>query len=191
MQPLWLSLMAATLAFAPVAAAKAQDSGTAAEQPAAADNDEDNDDDAAASGAGNALMPANAMSADALGLPPLSRSSQEMPELVLGSADDDFAVSQNDFTLRVGQRYKWEITSAGNVEYKFHAPEFFRNVWLDQIVISDLEVQMLSPPAWLEWDAHGTIEVGFQTVNPGRYEWYIRDLNTGGRHMGGTILVVP
>lgn len=202
MKALWLSLTAATLVLAPMTLASAQDSGDMEETaPAAAEEDdaaaagaggaEMAADDAACGAAGEALMPASAMSADALGVAPASRSSQEMPELVLGSPDDDFAVSQHDYTLRVGQSYIWEITSEGNVEYKFHAPEFFRNVWLDQIVISDLEIQMLSAPAWLEWDAHGTIEVNFQAVNPGRYQWWIRDLNTGDYNMCGTILVVP
>ena len=74
----WLMLMAACLAFAPHVAAHAQGSNAAQVQ---ADDDDDDDDaeeapaaaaPAAPGGAGNAQMPASAMSADALGLPPLS-----------------------------------------------------------------------------------------------------------------------
>ncbi len=188
----WLMLMAACLAFAPHVAAHAQ--GSDATQIEA---DEDDDDDgaeapaaSAPAGAGNAQMPASAMSADALGLPPLSRSSQDVEELILGSADNDFAVNNKDFVMRVGQAYRWRISSDGALEYKLRAPDFFRNIWFNQIVISDLEVHMAGPPAWLEYDAKGTIQIQFNTVRPGNFEWWIDGLD-GAQAMKGTITVVP
>ena len=38
---------------------------------------------------------------------------------------------------------------------------------MNQIVINDLEVHMNGAPAWLEFDAEGTIQVQFATVRPG------------------------
>ena len=189
----WLMLMAACLAFAPHVAAHAQ-GGDATQIEA----DEDDDDDGAEApaapgaptGAGNAQMPASAMSADAMGLPPLSRSSQDVEELILGSADNDFAVNTKDFVMRVGQAYRWRISSDGALEYKLRAPDFFRNIWFNQIVISDLEVHMAGPPAWLEYDAKGTIQIQFNTVRPGNFEWWIDGLD-GAQAMKGTITVVP
>ncbi len=193
----WLMLMAACLAFAPHVAAHAQGGNAAQVQ---ADDDDDDDDDAdeapaaaapaAPAGAGNAQMPASAMSADALGLPALSRSSQDVEELVLGSADSDFAVNKKDFVMRAGQAYRWRISSDGALEYKFRAPDFFRNVGFNQIVISDLELHMAGPPAWLEYDAKGTIQIQFNTVRPGNFEWWIDGLD-GAQAMKGTITVVP
>ncbi len=66
--------------------------------------------------------------------PKATRSSQNMPELILGSADSNYAVNKTDFELIAGQGYRWKISSQGGFEYKFMT-DLFRNVWVDQIVI--------------------------------------------------------
>ena len=118
--------------------------------------------------------------------PQRTLSSQDVPELILGSPEDDFTVNQTNFELVSGQAYRWRITSAGGLEYKFHT-DLFRNSWINQIVISDLEVHMNGAPAWLEFDATGTIQVQFVTSRPGFYTWSIPDL--ADRGMQGTIVV--
>lgn len=107
--------------------------------------------------------------------PKVTRASQNVPELILGSKDDNFAVNQKDFELVSGQGYRWKITSAAGLEYKF-VTDLFRNVWMNQIVIDDLEVHMNGAPAWLEFDAEGTINVQFTAVRPGEYTWSVPDL---------------
>ncbi|MGK9052508.1 hypothetical protein QTA58_12670 [Neorhizobium sp. CSC1952] len=129
----------------------------------AADNDDDDDD-----------------------APKVTRASQNVPELILGSKDDNFAVNQKDFELIAGQGYRWKITSAAGLEYKFMT-DLFRNVWMNQIVINDLEVHMNGAPAWLEFDAEGTINVQFTTVRPGEYTWSVPDLADKG--MTGKIII--
>jgi len=202
MKPFWLSL-AAALALAPVTVAAAQDKGSdGRQQSQAADKDDQDDDGAAANAADSSIqdkavaaaekmkmMPANALSGDQLGLPPVGLTSVTLPPLVLGDESNDFAVSRNDFVLRVGQSYHWDVTSAGGLEYKFEAPEFFRNIWIDEIVIDDLEVHMAGAPAWLEYDDQGTVSLHFKAVQPGRFQWHVGDAK-GGKAMGGTILVV-
>ena len=118
--------------------------------------------------------------------PAISRASKNVPELVLGSKSDDFAVNQKDFELVAGQGYRWKITSAAGLEYKF-ATDLFRNVWMNQIVINDLEVHMNGGPAWLEFDAPGTINVQFTAVRPGEYTWSVPDLADKG--MKGKITI--
>ncbi len=49
---------------------------------------------------------------------------------------------------------------------------------------------MAGPPAWLEYDAKGTIQIQFNTVRPGNFTWYIEGLE-GAQDMKGTITVVP
>ena len=206
MKPVWLSLMAATLAFAPMTVAHAESGKMLLAQ---ADDDDDDDDDAAPA-AGEAAapaeaakaspmapaekpgkgMPASALNAKQLGLPDVSKSSQDIPEMILGSAEKPFVTNHKHFVLRAGQGYRWKITSAGDLEYKFHASDFFRNVWFNQIVISDLELHMAGPPAWLEYDAKGTIAIQFTTIRPGDYEWHIEGLD-GAQDMQGTITVIP
>jgi hypothetical protein len=118
--------------------------------------------------------------------PKRTLSSQKVPELVLGSKDSSYAVNKKDFELISGQSYRWEITSHGGFEYKFMT-DFFRNVWVDQIVINDLEVHMDGGPAWLEFDDAGTIMVEFHTIRPGHYTWSVPDLKDKG--MAGTITI--
>jgi hypothetical protein len=136
-----------------------------------AQDDDDDDDDA----------PATAAQAEKP-----TRASKDLPELVLGSKDDQFTVNHKDFQLIAGQGYRWKISAAGGLEYKFHT-DLFRNVWNNQIVISDLEVHMNGAPAWLEFDADGTIQVQFTTIRPGNYTWSIPDLADKG--MTGTITI--
>ena len=136
--------------------------------------DDDDDDDAPAAG-----EPAAAAEKP-------TRASKDLPELILGSKEDQFTANQKDFELIAGQGYRWKITAAGGLEYKFHT-DLFRNVWNNQIVINDLEVHMNGAPAWLEFDADGTIQVQFTTVRPGIYTWSVPDL--ADRGMKGTITI--
>jgi hypothetical protein len=116
----------------------------------------------------------------------VTRASKDVPELILGAKDDQFTANQKDFELIAGQGYRWKISAAGGLEYKFHT-DLFRNVWMNQIVINDLEVHMNGAPAWLEYDADGTIQVQFTTVRPGIYSWSVPDL--ADRGMKGTITI--
>ncbi len=116
----------------------------------------------------------------------VTRASKDVPELVLGAADDNFAVNRKDFDLIAGQGYRWKITSAAGLEYKF-VTDLFRNVWVNQIVINDLEVHMNGAPAWLEFDSEGTMQVQFTAVRPGQYTWSVPDLADKG--MKGTITI--
>jgi hypothetical protein len=118
--------------------------------------------------------------------PKVTRSSKNLPELILGSPDSSYDVNQKDFELIAGQGYRWKITSKGGVVYKF-VTDLFRNVCMDQIVIDDLEVHMAGAPAWLEFDDTGTILVQFHTVRPGEYTWSIPDLADKG--MSGKISI--
>ncbi len=115
-----------------------------------------------------------------------TKASQKMPELKLGSDASQFEVSQKDFELIAGQGYRWSISSNGGLEYKFHT-SLFRDVWMNQIVINDLEVHMNGAPAWLEFDDKGTILVQFATIRPGEYEWWVEGLEDKG--MKGKIII--
>jgi len=127
-----------------------------------------------------------ALAADGDDQPKHTRTSQNVPELKLGKEGDQFWVSQTDFKLISPQGYRWEISSAGGLGYKFKT-DLFRNVWMNQIVIDDVEVHMDGAPAWLEFDEEGSVRVDFATVRPGIYTWYIEGLE--GRGMKGTITI--
>lgn len=138
----------------------------------AQDKDDDDDDDKPA--------------AKAVSTEKVTRASKDVPELILGSAKDSFAVNRKDFELVAGQGYRWKITSVAGLEYKF-VTDLFRNVWMNQIVINDLEVHMNGAPAWLEFDSEGTMQVQFTAIRPGSYTWSVPDLADKG--MKGTITI--
>ena len=118
----------------------------------------------------------------------LVRGRTDLPELVLGNDEgNDFAVSQKDIELESGKSYRLSITAKGEKEYKFFAPEFFRNTWINQIVINHLEIHMQGPPHHLEFDDTGTIHVEFVMIRPGEYPWYIQGMESRG--MTGRFIV--
>jgi len=71
-------------------------------------------------------------------------------------------------TLQSGAYYEFEIVSDGSAELAIAGPEFFRAVWVDEVVINDLEVRPLGLDSF-EFDDAGTIELGFVAIKPGRY----------------------
>lgn len=115
----------------------------------------------------------------------VTRASKDVPELILGSKDDQFTVSQKDFVLMSGQGYRWKISAAGGLEYKFHT-DLFRNVWMNQIVINDLETHERRPGlARIRCGRHHPGPV--QHRASGVYTWSAPDLAERG--MQGTITI--
>lgn len=118
----------------------------------------------------------------------LMKGRQPLDEIKLGDGQqNDYAVTGTEITLETGKGYRLPITSMGGKEYKFMAPNFWRHVWVDQIVINDLEVHMQGAPAFFEFDSEGTIEVHFTPVKTGTYEWWIEGLADKG--MKGKFIV--
>ena len=50
-------------------------------------------------------------------------------------------------------------------------PELFRNSWINQIVVDDLEIKVQDPYS-LEFDGAGTFNVSFVPIRPGVYEFW-------------------
>ena len=86
--------------------------GAMALSSAIAQEADDDDDDAAEAPAAEAAAPA-------AGAEKPTRASKDVPELILGTKEDQFTANQKDFTLIAGQGYRWKITAAGGLEYKF------------------------------------------------------------------------
>ena len=118
----------------------------------------------------------------------LTKKRENLPDLVLGNDEgNDFAVENRDITLESGKAYRLRIVAKGRQEYKFYAPEFFRYIWLNQIVINHLEIHGGGPPDHLEFDDPGEIAIEFVAIKPGTYTWAARGLESKG--MTGTLTV--
>jgi hypothetical protein len=80
--------------------------------------------------------------------------------------------SQNEFDLETGKYYRMDITADDGADNLIlMMPEFWRNVWLNQIVVDDLEVKAAEPYS-LEFDGAGTFNISFVPIRPGEYEFY-------------------
>ena len=111
----------------------------------------------------------------------LARGRTDLPELVLGSEDgNDYAVSEKEIAMEGGKYYRLSITAKGSKEYKFLATEFFRNIWLTEIVINNLEIHMMGAPHHLEFDDQGTIELLFVPIRAGEYQCSVQGLEDTG-----------
>lgn len=117
----------------------------------------------------------------------LAKGRTTLPDLVLGDdSGNDYAVSQKDYELESGKAYQIDIISKGGKEYKFFSPDFFRNIWINQIVISHLEIHGPGAPHHLEWDDAGAIRIEFVLIRPGEFKWWIEGLE--GKGMIGRIV---
>lgn len=85
---------------------------------------------------------------------------------------ENLTFSQNEFELETGKFYRMDITVEDADDTAFMAPELWRNVWINQIVVNDLEMKVQNPYSF-EWDAAGTFNVSFVPIRPGEYEFWI------------------
>jgi len=96
----------------------------------------------------------------------LSKSNMEdLPEITLGVGKP---LANGPMILKSGTGYELEITSDGSGELALEGPGFFRAIWINEIVINDLEVRPFGIDS-LEFDDEGTMEIEFIAIKPGRY----------------------
>ena len=90
---------------------------------------------------------------------------EELPEIKLSVGEP----LGDDMVLRSGTGYELEITSDGSGEIQLEGANFFRAVWVNEVVINDLEVRPYGLQS-LEFDDEGTMEIEFIAIKPGTYE---------------------
>ena len=72
------------------------------------------------------------------------------------------------YELESGKYYRLPINADGTQELAISGADFFRNVWVDEVVINDIEVRPLGIDS-IEFDAEGTATISFVTIRPGRF----------------------
>lgn len=73
-----------------------------------------------------------------------------------------------DQTLESGAYYKLEITADGSAELAVSGPDFFRAIWMNEIVINSIEIRPMAVDS-IEFDKAGTVEMSFIAIKPGRH----------------------
>ncbi|HQU68552.1 MAG TPA: hypothetical protein PLI43_10185 [Albidovulum sp.] len=94
-----------------------------------------------------------------------SGNKEELSPLTLSAGAP---LSDAPWVLKSGRYYEFEIEADGSQELGLTGPEFFRAIWIDEIVIEGLEVRPLGLDS-VEFDEAGTMEIGFIAIKPGKY----------------------
>ena len=89
----------------------------------------------------------------------------DLPPITLSSGAP---LAEGPYELESGKQYSLTIQADGSAELAVHGPDFFRNVWINEIIINDIEIRPLGVDS-LEFDAAGEAEITFVTIRPGTF----------------------
>ncbi|HEY1027876.1 MAG TPA: copper-binding protein [Pseudomonas sp.] len=116
----------------------------------------------------------------------MTRRPVALPDLVLGSEESDYSMSQNEYQLETGQAYQLRIISNGQKEYAFQAPEFATSIYLRKVEAGGVEIKAVTLTE-LEFEEAGEAEIFFLPVKPGKFRFYAKGLE--GKGMLGHFVV--
>lgn len=94
-----------------------------------------------------------------------SANKADLPPITLSSG---MPLSEAPWVLTSGTYYEFEIEGDGSAELALEGSEFFRAIWIDEIVVNDLEIRPIGVNS-IEFDDAGTMEIGFVAIKPGAY----------------------
>ncbi|MCB1503532.1 MAG: hypothetical protein KDJ47_01015 [Hyphomicrobiaceae bacterium] len=73
------------------------------------------------------------------------------------------------YELETGKYYSIDVVADGSQELGITGPEFFRNVWINEVVVNDVEIRPLGLDS-LEFDGEGKATISFIPIRPGTFE---------------------
>ena len=95
-------------------------------------------------------------------------------------------LASEPYKLKSGGYYKLTIICDGSGELALGGSGFFRNIWVDEVVINDIEIRPFGIES-MEFDDEGEAEIKFIAIRPGRYE--LRIPGTTGESQGVDIII--
>ena len=95
----------------------------------------------------------------------LLTKATKLPPITLSSGQP---FAEKPYELESGKYYRLEIHCDGSDELAIGGAEFFRNVWINEVIINDIEVRPLGLDS-IEFDAEGTAEITFIPIRPGTF----------------------
>ncbi|MDX8351941.1 hypothetical protein [Cognatiyoonia sp. IB215182] len=101
-------------------------------------------------------------------------NKEDLPPIILSAGEP---LSSAPWELKSGTYYEFEIQGDGSQELALVGSEFFRAIWIDEIVVEGLEIRPLGLDS-VEFDEAGEMEIGFIAIKPGSY--YIKIPGTTG-----------
>ena len=110
----------------------------------------------------------------------------KLDDLVLGTGEAGFGVSQKNYDLVTGKAYSLMIKSTGAKECAWEAPEFAKTIWLRKVEAGEVEIKA-SHLTELEFEREGEAAIFFVPIRPGNFPWRCRGLE--GKGMSGAFVV--
>jgi len=95
----------------------------------------------------------------------LTGGAEELEPLTLSVVEP---LAKGPYELESGKYYELIIICDGSGELALSGAEFFRNIWIDEIVINDIEIRPLGVSSF-EFDDEGELELSFIAIRPGTY----------------------
>lgn len=95
----------------------------------------------------------------------LTGGAEELAPITLASGQP---LAEEPYRLEAGGYYELPIRADGSAELAIGGADFFRNVWVDEIVVNDIEIRPMGVES-LEFDAEGEAVITFVTIRPGRF----------------------
>lgn len=89
----------------------------------------------------------------------------QLAPLTLGSGKP---VATGEYKLKSGGYYRIDINADGSQELALSGGDFFRAIWINEVVINDIEIRPMGIHS-LEFDDGGTATISFIAIVPGRY----------------------
>lgn len=77
-------------------------------------------------------------------------------------------VAGGEYKLKSGGYYRIDINADGSQELALSGGDFFRAIWINEIVVNDIEIRPMGVHS-LEFDDAGTATLSFIAIVPGRY----------------------
>lgn len=148
------------------AAAPAADAAAPAEAAAEAEQDDDDDDAEETAAAPAAAAGTQVQHHDYGPSGIMVRSNRaDLEPLTLASGKP---VASAEYNLKSGGFYSIKVIADGSQELALSGGDFFRSVWVNEIVVNDIEIRPMGVHS-LEFDAAGEATISFIAITPGRY----------------------
>ncbi len=117
-------------------------------------------------GAGAAMLIAGyTASVQAEGFAGLLTGKKRLAPITLASGKP---LAEKPYELQSGKYYSIDLVADGSAELALEGPDFFRNMWINEIVINDIEIRPMGVSS-LEFDDDGKATMSFVTIRPGTF----------------------
>ena len=99
----------------------------------------------------------------------LAADAERLADMNINSEELTFSVTE--YQLETGKYYRWRIVHDGAEELAIVAPELFRNSWINQVIVNEIEVTPYGLYS-VEFDDEGTLDIWFVPIRPGEYSFW-------------------